>query len=163
MLNAHAIKQQIHNLILQNPELAEDDVLRADMIEGSSDLHEVLALLLDRMRESEALAEAITARIKSMQERRARIEGREVSLRALMFSLMEAADLRKVELPEATLSFRNTPPKLVVVDEAKIPSMFFEQKPVLDKVHLKSALASGNLIEGASLSNGGVSLVVRAS
>ena len=39
-------------------------------------------------------------------ERKARMIRREEAMRTLMFAVMEAANLRKVELPEATISLR---------------------------------------------------------
>lgn len=161
MLNAQAIKQTIHNLLLEHPELADDEVLRADMLEGATDFHEALTALVGSMRDSESMAKAITDRIKTMQERRDRVEYRVESLRKIIFQLMEAADLRKVELPEATLSFRTVPAGVVVMDEAAIPSEYFETKKVLSKTRLRAALDAGATIEGASLGNGGVALAVR--
>jgi hypothetical protein len=159
------IKQQIHNLLLQYPELAEDEVLREDMLAGSTDLNEALAVLLDRMRDSESMASAITDRIKTMQDRRKRIEDRQVSLRNVIFSLMQAADLPKVELPEATLYLRTNPPSAVITDESKLPDSVYETKQVrtLSKARVLQLLKVGETVDGAMLDNGGVSLVVRAS
>lgn len=161
MLNAQAVKQSIHNTFLLYPELADDEVLRADVLEGSTNLHEALAVMVRRLRDDETLCGALTDLIKTMQERRARFELRMRSIEGVIFSLMHAADLKKVELAEATLSFRNNPPKVVITDEAALPHYYLRNKPEPDKTKIKEALQLGEEIPGACLSNGSVSLSVR--
>jgi hypothetical protein len=52
---ANLIHQQIVNLLLQYPELEEDDQLRADMIERETDTLEFLAMLERKRQEAEAM------------------------------------------------------------------------------------------------------------
>jgi hypothetical protein len=74
---------------------------------------------------------------------------------------MMAADLSKVPLPEATLSLRPGPPKVVIGAENEIPAEYFrhEIKPNISAI--KDALKAGKTVPGASLSNGAPSLTVR--
>src|SRR5262245_8580308 len=112
------VRQQIANLLVMHPELAEDDVLRADMVEGSTDAHEFLSSLTRKIGEDEAAAAGLEEYRHDLLVRKARLEHRAEVLRALAFKVMQAADLKKVELPEATLSVRNGTPKVIITDEA---------------------------------------------
>jgi len=73
---------------------------------------------------------------------------------------MEATELRKMELPEATLSIRSVAPSVIITDEENLPDIAckFERKP--DKAKIKELLASG-WVAGATLSNGTKSLTIR--
>ena len=95
-MNLAIVRQQISNLLLEMPELADDDVLRSDMLEAETDAYEFLRMLERRRQEAEYMTEAIAANITALSERKARMWRREEAMRALMFKVMEAADLRKV-------------------------------------------------------------------
>ena len=75
-------------------------------------------------------------------------------MRALMFSALQWADLRKAELPEATLSIRDGVAKVVIVDEAQIPDDFMRIRKEPNKTAIKDALISGmQEVPGAAMSN----------
>jgi hypothetical protein len=81
--------------------------------------------------------------------------------RALMLSILSTAELRKVELPEATLFLRNNPQQLVgIADGDKLPDdlVRIERKP--DKAKIKEALQAGRVLDGLTLSNAPPSIVV---
>ena len=70
-----------------------------------------------------------------------------------------------LRLPSATISVTRRPPGLVIADEADIPAQFWVQPdppaPKLDKKALLAALNDNQVIPGAGLDNGSVSLTVR--
>lgn len=159
------VKQQIAALRQAAPDLwtEEDEVLLADMLEGSTDFLEVMATLEERMAEDETLADAIKGRRQQLTEREDRIRDRIERTRQIAFGLMEAAGQSRVMLPGATLSIRNTPPKVVVIDEAGIPDEYWKTTRTLKKADLAEALKAGTDVPGAGLSNGGRSLMVKRS
>ncbi len=165
MLNKVTFDQtriQVADLLRRYPELQDDEVLKADMLEGASNLNEVLEQLSAAMRDTDTMMEAQTQRIKDIQERRARYEARYESLREMIFDLMQTAELRKVELSEATLSIRSGSQSVMVTDQELIPLKFLKvAPPTVDKAALRDALKAGEQIAGASLSNGAPSLAVR--
>ena len=68
---------------------------------------------------------------------------------------MGQAEMRKMELPQATISLRAVPPKAEITDEALVPSKFWKaQDPKLDKKAVLDALKGKEDVPGASLSNG---------
>ena len=149
------LKMQIGLLMDRHPALAEDEDLRADMMEGSTDLHAVMERLLNEEREADELVEAAKERMDKIAARRAMLRLRQQSLRDVMMSIMQQADLRKLKLPEATISITRRGPAVQIIDEELIPEQFFRFKMEVSKTALKEALSNGEIIPGAVLDNGG--------
>jgi hypothetical protein len=160
-INPQQVQQDIANLLLQYPELAEDDVLRADMIEGATEAKELLSQIVRRIGERQSLANAAAEYAKEISERKARMERAVEALRTLAFKVMTAADLPKMELPEATLSIRKGTPKVVITDEAALPGACLKTTVTPDKMAIKEMITNGVSVPGASMSNGEPSLAIR--
>lgn len=160
-LDPNIIRQQIANLLTTCPELAEDDVLRADMVEAETDAYTFLSIITRKIGESEALCEGVDAYVKDLYLRQNRVERRIDALRLLAFKIMEAAALKSAELPEATLSIRAGQQKVIITDETQIPDALFKIKREPDKTAIKEKLKSGEVVAGAQLSNAEPSLTIR--
>jgi hypothetical protein len=133
-----------------------------DTLEGETDLYEALVLVAEKVGETEALAKGLEGYIKGLQERRTRLTKTAETLRNVILSAMESADIPGIVSPSITLSKRELSGKLVVEDEAKVPAKFFApQDPKLDKKALTEALKEGEDVPGTRLSNGGISLTIR--
>lgn len=156
-----ALKQHIQSLLAAHPELLDDNILRSDMLEGETDLHRVLSHLIRRLGETEVQNGALKAYIAELHERKERLVHRMDVIRSTIKSLMESAQLTKVELPEALLTVSVGQPKVIIVDEEKIPDGFMRIKREPDKVALRAYLASVGTIDGATLSNRETVLTVR--
>jgi hypothetical protein len=140
---------------------ADEETLR-DTLEGLSSLPEMLACVLRSYLDDIALAAALGIRINDMQERISRFEQRAEKKRALITSVMERADLKKLAEPDFTVSFRTTAPSLVITAEVEIPQDFWKpQPPKLDRQGLTAALRGGRSVPGAVLSNGQATISVR--
>ena len=159
-LNPHIIKQQIENLKISNPEVLEDDEAWLLALESETNVEELLTQVIRQIEDTKALVVGTKDRFEELKARKDRFEHRVESLRNLAFKLMEAAELPKLELPEATLSIRSVPPSVMITDEEKLPDVAckFERKP--DKTKIKELLASG-IVAGATMSNGSKSLSIR--
>jgi hypothetical protein len=96
-----------------------------------------------------------------MAERRDRFKARADKRRQIVRDAMLDADMSKLTMPDFTATVRQAPPHVVVVDEKAIPQTFFEMRPHLRKRELLDALKDGVEVEGAALSNPGMSLSVR--
>ena len=160
LLNANTVRQEIERLLLIYPELEEDGQLRADVIEGETDFHELLRQIERRRQEACSLAGALATNIAELEIRRGRFERREQAMHDLAFKLMSVAEVRKVEMPEATYSVRNVPPSVVIVEEKDLPddACKFVRKP--DKTKIKELLEVGP-VAGACMSNGSATLTIR--
>lgn len=158
-------EQLRHRLLVEFPELAVDEETLADTLEGASDLDQAIAAVVRSMETDEALADGCEARIIELGERRERFQHRIAVKRRLIAETMEAARMRKLTLPEATLSLGTSPAKVVIVDEAALPADYFVQPdpppPRADKRLILQALKDGTVVPGACLSNQSPQLTIR--
>ena len=156
------LKRTIELLLERYPELKSDEELRADMLEGATDFRETMDRLLRRTQDSIYLANSCQSAERDIHDRRKRFEKRVEFGRELMKRLMEAADIRKLEFPTGTLSLMNSAPQVVILNEHEIPDDFMRIKKEPNKVLLKEMLEKMD-VRGATLSNGGTSLVIRGA
>ena len=96
---------------------------------------------------------AIAARMDDLKARRDRWALREEAWRKMAQRLMNVASLRKVQLPEATLSIRSSPPAVRIIDESFIPESFIRVVRSPNIMEIKKALKDGQDVPGAALSN----------
>lgn len=144
------------------PDLAEDEQTLLDTLEGETSLQEQVVALMRSADGDRILALGIKERMTELAARLSRIEGRHDRKRELVASAMAAADLKKIEAPDWTLSLRRIPPSVVIQNEDEIPDAYKKAKitVTVDKAALKAALETGPIL-GAVMSNGGVGLSVR--
>lgn len=153
-------QDEITALLLAHPELDEDEVLRADSIEGQTGAFEFLSKIVRLIGATQAIASGTADYIGELHERKARLERREMALRSLIFKVMNTAELKKAELPEATLSIRAGVSKVVIVNEKEIPADFLRVKTEPDKTRIKAALVAHEYVPGAALSNAEPTLAI---
>lgn len=159
--DADALRLEIENLIRQFPEIAEDEILRADMLDGETNISDVLTDLIRMGEDARALRDATKQQQSNLKARADRFDRRIEFTRSLMMAILNAANLRKLELPEGTVYLRNNPQQIVGEPDAdKLPDALckIERKP--DKKALLAALKEGQVFEGLALSNSPPSIVV---
>ena len=154
------VQTEITALMLAYPQLEADEVLRADMIEGSTGMDDFIRELLRKIGTTETLRDATGNYIEELKMRRARMEHTAEALRTLIFKIMQHAQIQKRVLPEATVSIRNTPAKVVVIDEQQIPDHYMRIKKEPDKIKIKTDLQANMSIAGVTLSNGEPTLAI---
>jgi hypothetical protein len=138
-----------------------DEQLILDMIEGETNLHELILKIEDNIAEHDMNAEAVSLRIAKLQDRKARFKRSSETLRTIILSAMDKAGIRKIQGEGATITVKVKPTALIVNEESVLPSNYFKTETKLDKKKLLSALKEGSEIEGAELDNGGISLQIR--
>ena len=156
-----AFKAHWAAMLAAYPELVEDDDLRDDTLEGETDLHAIVKRLLSIRQGSSAMATAIKQIKQDNAERQARFERKADGASAMLKSLLIAAGVDKLTLPEATVSI--TKPRVVVeiTDLDAIPQGFAKFEKRADKAALKAALEAGEQIPGAALAFSDEGLIVR--
>ncbi len=147
-------------LLQAYPELAEDQVALRDMTEGLTNASDLVAILVRKALDDAALSDALNIRIRDMIEREHRISSRGQRHRIAAQKLMEACDLRKVEMADFTASVRAVPPKVEIDDEAALPDSLCKTVRSPDKAAIKAALEE-HPVPGARMSNGGETLSIR--
>jgi GTP1/Obg family GTP-binding protein len=156
------IERQYTTLLAEFPELADDEELRADVLEGETDLHSVLGRLVNGVEWAKCIVEAIEARRKELAERVDRYERRTKAYRAMIERVMTVTDTAKVVLPEATLSIRDAAPKLQEIDAGQTPEFYMRVKREPNKAAISEAIKAGDTVPGWTLSNGGKTLTIRS-
>lgn len=165
MTNIHAnvqfLNQQIDALLLEHPELADDTDFRHDVFEGQTSIDHVLSKLVETALDAAAMADAIKARKGELADRQSRFERKDEAMRKLILSVMERAELPKIQLTEATLSMRQLPPSPIITDATALPDncVRIERKP--DMKAIKAEIEGGRDVPGVAMSNGRPSLTVR--
>ena len=131
-----------------------DEQALADTVEGLTDLHEILSTIIRAALADQALATGLEGRIGEMQARRDRLQDRATKRRQIAKDVMVELDLKKLSAPDFTASIRPGTPALMVIDEAAVPSIYWEpREPRLNRQGLATDLKQGAEIAGVALSN----------
>lgn len=160
-LDPDIIRRDIEALIASCPEMEDDEALRHDMIEGSTEAFELLSIVVRRIGETEALAEGAGKYAADIRERKARLERRAEAYRALVRKLLAHAALKKAELSEATISLGKPRTNLVITREDAIPDALCKLTPSPDKTAIREALEAGADVDWAALVPGDPVLTIR--
>ena len=136
----------------EDPQIDEQTL--ADTVEGLTDLHEIVTAIVRSALADEALATGLKCRIAEMQDRLDRLQDRASKRRQIAKDVMVELDLKKITAPDFTVSIRPGMPSLLVLDEAAVPSIYWEPRdPRLNRQGWLSELKDGAEITGVTLSN----------
>ncbi len=161
-LRPDIVMQQIQNLKVLYPELADDEDGWLMTVESETDANEFLRQVERKRQEAAAMAGALASNIAEMEIRQQRFENREKAMRQLAFKVMQAADMTKVELPECTFSIRAIPPSVIITDESQLPDVACKFTRSPDKTKIKELLQTEPFhVAGATMSNGGSTISIR--
>ena len=153
----HAVRNRLRR---EDPQIDEQTL--ADTVEGLTDLHEILTAVIRAALTDHALATGLDGRIAEMQARRDRLQDRATKRRQIAKDVMVELDLKKLAAPDFTASIRPGTPALMVIDEAAVPSIYWEpREPRLNRQELANDLKQGAEIAGVALSNPEPVLTVR--
>jgi sugar-specific transcriptional regulator TrmB len=161
-MNHNLLRQSIENLKIAYPELVEDNETWLLALESETDFNEVLTSVVRKIEDTKALVIGTKDRLEELKARIDRFDVRVFRLRELACKLMQSADLKKLELPEATLSLRAGTQQLIGDADAEImPRQFQRVTLSLDKTAIKEAIKAGQTVPGFALSNAPPSLTIR--
>lgn len=146
-------RRDLTALLAAHPELEFDDVLCMDMIEGATNTLELLDELIRAEQDAHILEERIDVEVDRLKKRQERFSHRRQLIRKYMMQLMEAAGLKKVERPVATVSIAAGRPKVVITDAEKLFDSYVRIKREPNKEAIKQAFEEGRTVYGAILSN----------
>jgi hypothetical protein len=131
-----------------------DEQTLSDTVEGLSDLPEILTAIIRAALNDEALAKGLKEHIAQMEARLSRLQDRAARRREVVKETMVELDIKKLTAPDFTASIRAGMPSLTVIDEAAVPSIYWEpRKPRLNRQDLLSDLKHGTQITGVTLAN----------
>jgi hypothetical protein len=145
-------------------ELACDDELMLDTIEGETGLFEAIDRLLFDIANANAMVIGTGKVVDELTARSERYKRRAETARALIEQAMMIAEVDKLERPAGTLSLVRRAAKVEITEEADLPAEFWKAgEPKLDKKALAAALKDGRAVPGAALSNQAPSLTIRVA
>src|SRR5262245_34579763 len=125
----HTIRDRIRS---EDPQLDEQTL--ADTVEGLTDLHEIVAAIVRAALADEALATGLKGRIAEMQDRLGRLQDCAAKRRRIAKDAMIELEIKKITAPDFTVSVRPGLPALIVLDEAAVPSIYWQEvAPRLDR------------------------------
>lgn len=122
----------------------DDERLFSDMLEGESDLHEIVGRLHGQLARDSELIAGIAARQEDLALRKRRLSDRTVATKVAIGQFLRAAQLTKIELPEATYSVRDGKPALRVVDPDAVPPDLCKAKIEPDKTKINETFAAAD-------------------
>lgn len=149
-------------LVLKKAQPELDEETLADTLEGATNLHEAVTVVVRSALEDEAMARGLRGRMDELELRLRRIDERAEKKREIASSAMAEAGLSKIVAPDVTLSLRPSPAAVVITDESLLPEWFFiPQPPKLDRRKVLEVLKAGDAVMGAELANPRLCLSVR--
>ena len=97
--------------------------------------------------------DTIDSEIKRLQGLKKVRDNAITRMKSALLEAMEVYGIEKVESPTLTLSIRNNPESVEVLNEIQIDRKFWNEKIVcsLDKTAIKKSIQSGESVEGAIL------------
>jgi hypothetical protein len=154
---ARSLLANIHSV------LSDDEEMAITAIEGETNLLETIGVAVERISELEALEDATKARLDALKARKERFGRQAENIRTALLAAMAAVEMRKLELPHATITLKSVPPKAVIISECDVPSIYWKQPdPKLDLAAITKALKANEVVLGATLSNGNQTVQINA-
>src|SRR5262249_61875710 len=127
---------------------------RADTTVGPPIRQKTAPAIIRSALADEALATGLKSRITDMQGRLDRLQDRASKRRQIAKDVMVELDLKKITAPDFSVSIRPGLPSLMVINEAAVPSIYWQPSaPRLKRQELLTELKEGAEIEGVALSN----------
>jgi hypothetical protein len=162
--SAHAIGEamrildQVRRLLLtDDPELAGDEALLHDLLDGGApgtgDAMETLRRMVRASRHAQAMAAVARDQATEIGQRAARYAKRAEALRQAVAGALGALGLSRLEAPDFTATMAAGSAAVVITDPDMLPEEFVRITRAPDKAALGAALKDGRAVPGASLNN----------
>ena len=141
--------------------LDDNDPDKLEMLNTEADYKGLMEWALRKRNESLILADGTKQLAADYGARAKRYNARAEKFKEICEVIMNSAGEEKYEGSLGTVYFSKKPQALLVGDEEKIPDKYFETVKKLNKTALVNALKNGDVVEGATLDNGGLTLNIR--
>jgi hypothetical protein len=155
------ITSLLASIYINNPELKEDDDFKSDILEGSTDYLDIVNKCLLELSITTGYIEGIKITRTRIEDKIQRYEKREQAIRSILRRLLEIADMKTVRAPNGTISLAIKTPVVQIINEDLLPEEFMRIKKEPNRTLIGQKLKAGEDVPGATLSNGGETLIVR--
>lgn len=155
--------QQLRDYLNKENQLPEDDEGVLDLIEGSTDLTDMLIELAKEYRLAKAYAEGVAGYIEDLTIRKERHEHRAERYKNIIQRAMDSAGMRKLpDNPVVTAYTTQGLPELHIdEDMVKRDGVYVRVEAKVDRKAIRDAINAGKRIDGVSLGNGAKSLTLK--
>ena len=144
----------INRLLADHPELADDPILRADMIEGETDAFAIIERLARAADQRKSYAASDRATAQEFAEVARRHEAAAERMRGAILDLMLAADMTKLRLPSGGMvNVGQSKPSPQIQSPGMVPESLCTITPSMTAIRAYIE-AEGVLPPGVAMSNG---------
>lgn len=151
----------LDSMTVENPEVKTDEDFRHDLLEGSTDYLDIIDKLIVNLHITNSYILGLKDARDRLDTREDRLKAKSEMIRRLLKRMLDMAELRKVVAPSGTISIAAKVQGVEIVDEALIPEKFMRITKAPSRTLIGNALRAGEDVPGATLSNGGETLIVR--
>ena len=149
------------SMTAENPDVKTDDDFRTDLLEGSTDYLDIIDKLIVNLHITNSYILGIKDARTRLDTREDRLKAKSEMIRRLLKRMLDMADLPSVSTPSGTVSVGKKPQGVEILDESLIPEKFMRITKAPSKTLIGNALRAGEDVPGATLDNGGETLIVR--
>lgn len=160
-MNTHLAMADLERLRLIVSSLTDDEDTIRDTIEGEFDTVSLVRNLLNSADDDRALVDGLKARIAELTERCKRLTLRADNKEVAIERVMQLANLRRLEMDVATVSFTTARPSVVITNGTEIPEELCRVTTTPDKAKIVALLKAGETVPGAELAGGHSVLSIR--
>lgn len=148
--------EQLYNALIEtaDEETGEVDIDISKALEKAQGTFEEKAIATAIVsRKLTTYSEQIDGEIKRLQALKKHVDGEEERVEKYLSDALKKADIESIKGVYANISFKSTPPKVIVDDEKLIPEEYIKIKTErsLDKTKIKNAINTGIEVQGAHL------------
>jgi hypothetical protein len=122
-----------------------------ELVTSECDALDRLRKILRAARWVEGQAKALKDMEAEMKERRQRFDAKAETLRSIVKTALVSLDMKRLDSPDFTITISPGKPRVVITDEAEIPSQLCKVVRTPDKESIRKALEAGEVIPGAEL------------
>lgn len=153
------------HLLSEDPDLASDEAALTELLgDAEAPIEDALERIVRAAQHADAIADMIKMEMDRLAKRKARYEHRNAELRRTAFAIIDVlGGKRRREYTFATASVRAASKAVVVTDENKIPSNYWETTRRLRKADIAADIKQGIVVPGAEFSNGMETLMIKGT
>lgn len=149
------------SVTVDNPEVKTDDEFKQDLLEGSTDYLDIVDKLIINLHITNSYILGLKDARTRLDTREERLKIKADIIRRLLKRLLDIAELPKVTAPSGTVSIGKKAQGVEILDESLIPEKYMRITKAPSKTLIGNALRAGEDVPGATLDNGGETLIVR--
>ena len=149
------------SMTVENPDVKTDEEFKQDLLEGSTDYLDIVDKLIVNLHITNSYILGLKDARARLDTREERLKTKSELIRKLLKRMLDMAELRKVTAPSGTVSIGAKAQGVEIINPDLLPDSVMRIKKEPNKTLIGEKLKAGEDVPGATLSNGGETLIVR--